>query len=173
MDLIQTVIDLIILGFQLDFQGVKHEWASKFSRDAFYDHSKCFVKQYSKQDVTLSTGKTRFVDGRLTLSENIADNGGMFTAFSAFKNRMKHKDIYDKADQLFSPAQTFFLSFSQAWCSKRMDSTLLFMLKDDVHSPNRVRVNTVLKNSEEFAKAFGCTSKDTMVFQKSEQCRLY
>ncbi|KAJ3344503.1 Endothelin-converting enzyme 2, partial [Kappamyces sp. JEL0680] len=147
-------------GSQFDSEGVRRPWMSPASQAAFDERAECFVNQYSAMDAVFSTGKKQKVDGRHTLTENIADNGGMHTAFAAWSRLESKKgiDIYAKqspADK-WTPAQIFWLSYAQTNCDVESDRKLKRQLKRDVHSPKPIRVNGAVRNSMEFAKAFKC-----------------
>lgn len=164
------------LGIKVDQNGIAREWMSRDFRNSLDKIFKCFVNIYGNEKVQLNSGEEINVDGKLTLAENVADSGGLFTAFVALQRQFgEDDDVYlANDDDEYSPAQMFFLSYAQTWCaSKTTDEYIIDLLKTDDHSPNSVRVNTLLKSSEEFARAFGCKSGDNMVFSKEKQCRLF
>ncbi|KAI8896347.1 hypothetical protein BC833DRAFT_597706, partial [Globomyces pollinis-pini] len=109
------------IGSQLDANGVRRQWMSKKSHQSFVEKSKCFVDQYNNMKLKMDdTGLFLTPNGKKSLPENMADNGGLMTSFAAFSKLAKGKDIYSKQpNQPFSDAQAFFLSYGQAWCSRR------------------------------------------------------
>ncbi|CAB4025883.1 neprilysin, partial [Paramuricea clavata] len=106
------------------------------------------------------------VNGTNTLSENIADNGGLKYAFRAYQN---WRDTHSNEDKLpalpFNNNQLFFIGFAQEWCAKYNKIYVKASMDKDVHSLNPVRVRVPLTNFPEFSKAFGCTpSNNTCTF---------
>ncbi|KAJ3345106.1 Neprilysin-4 [Kappamyces sp. JEL0680] len=165
------------IGSLLDWRGVRRHWMSEKSHHEFYLRSKCFVKQYNEMVITTPDGERIHSNGKKSLPENMADGGGMHTAFRAMQNELGPKvDLYRPAQPAdpFSPAQTFFLALGQSWCS-RMDSSLMrYMVSMDVHSPNPARVHGSIANSPEFARAFRCRTGSPMSPRPAEKmCRAY
>ncbi|KAJ3162073.1 Endothelin-converting enzyme 2 [Geranomyces michiganensis] len=174
-------------GRLLDKDGARRPWWTRSSVEAFQKREQCFRKQYGAETVTLRDHTQLRVDGDRTLAENIADNGGLRAAHAAWMSAER------KLDSGFSPSdaekgrdgepfgggltkeQTFFMAFAQTWCATRKgDDKTRFLLRDDPHSPNRVRVNGAVANSAEFARAFGCRVGDPMRSrQDKDMCMLY
>jgi predicted metalloendopeptidase len=163
-------------GSKFDSEGVRRPWMSKESQEEFDNRAQCFVDQYSDMDAVFSDGRKEKIDGEHTLTENIADNGGMHTAFHAWLHLEEKKgvDIYQKkATDLWTPAQIFWLSFAQTNCDVESDKKLKHQLKKDVHSPKPARVNGAIRNSLDFAKAFHCPLHSPMHPKpRSKTCRI-
>lgn len=108
------------------------------------------------------------VSGKLTLSENIADNGGLHVAYSAWIRHMEGKNVDKPMEEYngLTDEQLFFVSFGQTWCAVDDDKQTLFLVHNDPHSPNPVRVNGVVANSHKFHRAFGCK-------KRAPTCALY
>jgi putative endopeptidase len=102
-----------------------------------------------------------FVNGRLTLGENIADLGGVKMAFHAYRALRKGADKQFVADG-FTEDQQFFLAVGQAWCSKDRPAEIQRRLTVDPHSPPKFRVYGALRNLPEFATAFSCPAGTPM-----------
>ena len=109
------------------------------------------------------------MNGKLTLGENTADNGGVRIALMALMNSLAGKTP-QKIDG-FTPEQRFFLSFGQVWCSNTRDEALRLQVQTDPHSPARFRVNGVVQNMPEFQKAFSCKPAQPMV--KTNACSVW
>lgn len=118
-------------------------WSPKVSKD-FDERAQCIVKQYDQYEVLPGV----FLNGKLTLGENIADQGGLNVAYEAWKAR---SGKITQAEQ-----QKFFLAFAQSWCSKKHDTYARVLVKTDFHSPAKFRVNGVVSQFPAFAEAFGC-----------------
>jgi putative endopeptidase len=102
------------------------------------------------------------LNGKLTLGENGADNAGIHLAYmalmSALQGGMAEKGKLDG----FTPEQRFFLGFAQVWCQNIRPEAARLRAQTDPHSPGEFRVNGVVQNTPEFAKAFGCSAEEPM-----------
>ncbi|UJR12864.1 hypothetical protein I4U23_017038 [Adineta vaga] len=101
------------------------------------------------------------VNGKLTLGENIADNGGLKEAFYAYQKwAHMNKNVDKKLPGLtkYSAEQMFFLNFGSIWCSKLTDQTAKKYILTDSHSPTKFRVIGSTSNFAEFDRVFGCKS---------------
>ena len=97
------------------------------------------------------------VNGKLTVGENTADNGGIRLALGAFLVDAKRKgiDLETKEDG-FTALQQFFIAFGQNWCGNNRPERIRLLTQTDGHSPDVFRSNGVVQNMKEFGKAFGC-----------------
>ena len=138
-------------GAQFDAQGNLKNWWQPTDLASFQAKGQCLAAQYDTFEVL--PGK--FVNGKLTLGENIADLGGIKHAFLAYRALRAGADPVFVADGL-TEDQQFFVAVGQAWCSKDRPEEALKRLTDDVHAPPRWRVNGALRNLPQFAAAFGC-----------------
>lgn len=135
------------------------QWWTNSSLAAFKNRSQCMVDQYSKYKVR---GEYP-INGKLTLGENIADNGGFKTALRAYYDKL-HRTGEDKViDGLkFSNEQLFHLAFAQAYCSNSRPNEQYLATLNDRHSEEEFRVIGTLSNSKEFAQAFDCPEGSRM-----------
>lgn len=138
-------------GRQYDGDGIFENWWTPASIQVFSDRAQCLVDQYSQFDVA-GGGK---VDGRLTLTENIADNGGVKLAYMAMEDSLAEKPRPVSITR-YTPEQEFFLASAQMWCQKITPQYEQILARTDVHAPNRYRVNGMLANFPAFAAAFSC-----------------
>jgi len=131
-------------------------------------------------DVCVENKKTLFlgpsgpipVNGRLTLGENIADNGGARASFRAYQAWVSANGKEPQLPGLdASPEQLFFLSFAQVWCSNTRPAVAKILALTDPHSPSQFRVNAVAMNSPEFSAAFQCPSGSKM--NPTEKCSVW
>jgi putative endopeptidase len=150
-------------GSQFDAKGNFNSWWTPADRAEFDKRTDCVANEYGNfvavDDVKLN--------GRLTLGENTADNGGAKVAFLALQNALKGKDA-PKLDG-FTPDQRFYLSFAQIWCQNATPESSRVLAKTDPHSPGQYRVNGTVQNSAEFQQAFGCKAGQPMV--SANACR--
>ena len=109
------------------------------------------------------------INGRLTLGENTADNGGLRLALMAYLAGPGAK-IKDKIDG-FTPEQRVFLGWAQVWCENARPEAERLKAATNPHSSNRYRVNGPLSNMPEFQKAFACKANAPMVRQNA--CRVW
>jgi putative endopeptidase len=150
-------------GRKYDASGNLHDWWTAADAKAFEARSSCIADQYSQYVVTDDIR----LNGRLTLGENTADNGGVRLALMAYLAGPGAGTVVDG----FTPEQRFFLGFAQIWCENRRPEFDRLSAKTDPHSPGRYRVNGVVSNMPEFQKAFGCAPDAPMVRQT--QCRVW
>ncbi|MBV9774808.1 MAG: M13 family metallopeptidase, partial [Gemmatimonadetes bacterium] len=105
---------------------------------------------------------TLHVNGRLTLGENIADYGGLLTAYDALQRALQRNGRPAPIDG-FTPEQRFFLAYAQSWRTHVRPEALRNRVTVDPHAPEQWRVNGPLSNMPAFAQAFGCKPGDPMV----------
>ncbi|NP_001356106.1 endothelin-converting enzyme 1 isoform a [Mus musculus] len=139
-------------GREYDKDGNLRPWWKNSSVEAFKQQTECMVQQYSNYSVN---GEP--VNGRHTLGENIADNGGLKAAYRAYQNWVKKNGAEQTLPTLgLTSNQLFFLGFAQVWCSVRTPESSHEGLITDPHSPSRFRVIGSLSNSKEFSEHFRC-----------------
>ena len=152
-------------GRQFDAAGNLRDWWTAADAAAYEQRSNCFVEQYGSytaiDDVKLN--------GKLTLGENTADNGGLRLALMAYlaSDAAKTAATVDG----FTPEQRVFLGWAQVWCESRRPEYERLQAQTNPHSPGRYRVNGVVSNMPEFQKAFGCKPDAPMV--SNNACRVW
>jgi endothelin-converting enzyme/putative endopeptidase len=152
-------------GRKFDEHGNLRDWWTPQDSVRFEEHAKCFVDEYSQFVVV----DNKTLNGRLTLGENLADNGGLRLAFAALQNDLagKGRSMIDG----LTPEQRFFLAFAETQCGNITDEAARNRLLTDPHAPGRWRVNGTVRNMPEFQKAFSCKTADAMV--SPHPCRLW
>ncbi|MBY0471767.1 M13 family metallopeptidase [bacterium] len=161
-------------GRMFDSTGNLKEWWTPAITKSFETKAACIVDQYSKYTVTADKVA---LNGKLTLGENIADLGGVKFAYLAYQAaKAKGAGGPSLASVItpgpsFSDDQQFFISYAQVWCSKVRDEEQKRLATVDPHSPGQYRVNGVLVNTPEFAKAFNCQAGDKMA--PVDRCSLW
>jgi predicted metalloendopeptidase len=151
-------------GRQFDAKGNLQDWWTEADGKAFNERAACVADEYSSFQVLPNT----FINGKLTLGENTADNGGARIALMALLNTIGKSQ--EKKDG-FTPEQRFFLSMGQIWCNADRDEALRLQVQTNPHSPAKYRVNGVVVNMPEFQKAFSC--KPTQPMAKPNACRVW
>jgi predicted metalloendopeptidase len=158
-------------GRKFDGDGNLKDWWTDADGKAFDERAACIADQYSGYSPVNDpkTGKPAFLQGRLTLGENIGDNGGVRVAYMALQNTLK--DAKAKAIDGFTPDQRLFLGFAQVWCQNTTEPESLQRILTDPHSPGVFRTNGTVANMPEFEKAFSCTPGAPMAPVK--RCRVW
>ena len=143
-------------GRQFDKDGNLKDWWTAEDAEAFNKLADQLVAQF---DEIIVLGDTH-ANGRFTLGENIADQGGLRVAFTAYQNSLKGKER--KEIDGFTPEQRFYLSYANVWAANIRDEEILSRTKTDPHSLGRWRVNATLRNLQPFFDAFNVKEGDKM-----------
>ena len=151
-------------GRQFDAKGNLSDWWTAEDSKAFNERAQCFVDQYN-QFVAVDDVH---VNGKLTLGENTADNGGVRIALMAY---LAGPAKTAKAIQGFTPEQRFFLGWGQIWCQNSTPESERLQAQSNEHASGRFRVNGVVRNMPEFEKAFQCKPGAAPVPEK--RCRVW
>jgi putative endopeptidase len=152
-------------GRKFDPQGNLKDWWTPEDAKEFEKRAQCFIDEYSS--FTPIDGV--HLNGKLTLGENTADNGGVRLSFLALMEALKDKP-QPKIDG-YTPEQRFFLNWGQIWCQNVRPEMSRMLVQVDPHSPGRQRVNGVLQNMPEFRDAFACHVGQPMV--REPACRVW
>jgi putative endopeptidase len=145
-------------GRHYDAAGNLRDWWTP-SDSAHFSQAASLVADQFNAYVQVDTLK---VNGRLTLGENIADYGGLVTAYDALQRALQRNGRPGLIEGL-TPEQRFFIGYAQSWRSNTRPEALRNRLTVDPHAPARWRVNGPLSNMPQFAAAFQCKAGDPMV----------
>ncbi len=161
-------------GSQFDGHGNLREWQTPADRKAFTERTDCEVNEYNGFEASPAHDAlpAQHLNGKLTLGENTADNGGLRIAYLALLDTLaaEHKSVEDKIGG-YTEAQRFFLGFAQVWCQNQTDQSARQSALVDPHSPGQWRTNGSVQNFDEFGKAFGCKKGAPMYPVKA--CRVW
>ncbi len=161
-------------GSQHDGKGNLREWQTPADRKAFTERTDCEVKEYDGFEAAPAHdgAAAQMLNGKLTLGENTADNGGLRIAYQALLDTLaaEGKSIDEKIDG-YTEAQRYFIGFAQVWCQNQTEQSARQSALVDPHSPGRWRVNGTVQNFDEFGKAFGCKKGQPMYPVNS--CRVW
>lgn len=138
-------------GREYDKEGNLHQWWHNKTLWHFAERIQCFIDQYSNYTID---GEN--LDGKSTIGENLADNGGLKAAFNAYEGWMKNHHELPLPGVSLNSRQLFFMGFAQVWCSVNTPEALRLQILQDPHSPSIYRVIGTLSNSYEFAREFNC-----------------
>jgi endothelin-converting enzyme/putative endopeptidase len=152
-------------GRKFDGEGNLRDWWTRADGKAYDERASCVADQYSGYTVA---GDTK-INGRLTLGENTADNGGLRLALMAYLAGPGARST-DKVDG-FTPEQRVFLGWGQVWCENARPESERLKAATNPHSSNKYRVNGPLSNMPEFRKAFSCKTDAPMV--RPTACRVW
>ena len=143
-------------GRQFDKNGNFANWWTDADAEAFNKLADGLVAQF---DSIVVAGDTH-ANGRLTLGENIADQGGLRVAYTAYHNALG--DSEGETVDGYTPDQRFFISYANVWAGNIREEEALQRTKTDPHSLGRWRVNASLRNLEPFFEAFDIKEGDAM-----------
>jgi putative endopeptidase len=154
-------------GSQFDAKGNLKNWWTKEDRQKFDARTKCISDQYSSYVVVDDV----HINGLLTMGEDVADLGGEILAYIAWQNATKNLDL--KPVDGLTPEQRFFIGFAQWDCANERPEDLRVRAQTDPHSPSEHRINGVVVNMPQFAKAFSCKVGQPMVNPEDKVCRVW
>jgi endothelin-converting enzyme/putative endopeptidase len=155
-------------GRQFDGAGNLADWWTADDGKKFDAKADCEVKEYG--EFTVAGGL--HVNGKLTLGENTADNGGLRLAFMALLADAKRKNLnLDQQQDGLNGQQQFFVAYGQNWCADRRPESEKMQVQTDPHSPEHFRVNGVVRNMKEFGQAFHCKAGQPM--EPADACRVW
>jgi len=154
-------------GSQFDARGNLKNWWKEEDRKKFDERTKCVSDQYSSYVVVEDV----HINGELTKGEDVADLGGEILAYIAWGAANVGKNL-QPIDGL-TPEQRFFIGFAQWDCANVRPEDQRVRAQTDPHSPPEYRINGVVVNMPEFAKAFSCRAGQPMVKAAEKICRVW
>ena len=158
-------------GRKFDAQGNLKDWWTADDAKRFVERTDCLVNEYG----SFVAVDDLHVNGKLTLGENTADNGGLRLAWMALlaDAASNHTSLDQKTATGYTPKQELFLGWGQNWCASERPEFLRMAVQVDVHSPDRIRANGVVVNMPEFGEAFGCKKGQPMSPAPAKMCRVW
>lgn len=150
-------------GRQFDKDGNLKDWWTEDDSQKFDERATKLADFYDKIEVAPGV----FANGRFTLGENIADQGGLQVSFDAFINATASNPLEDKDG--FTAAQRFFLAYSNVWAGNIRDEEVLKRTKTDPHSLGKWRVNGALPHVEPWYEAFDIQPEDKLYLAPEER----
>lgn len=145
-------------GAQYDAHGNVKNWWSEATQKKFDEKAQCFINQanqYIIKEVNLP------VDGSQTLTENLADQGGVKLGYMALDKNLQQRPegaVWNG----YSERQQYWIAYAQSWCSKARPESLRVQMTSDPHPPAEFRVNGIVMNRPEFAHDFKCAANTKM-----------
>jgi putative endopeptidase len=156
-------------GRKFDADGNLKDWWTPKDSASYDERDSCIADEYT-QDVPEAGVKQ---NGKLSLGEDTADNGGVHIALNGLQSALKEqgKELDSPADGGITELQTFFLAYANVWCGENRPEAARTAVLTQGHSLNRYRINNVVGNMSEFAHAFGCKAGQPMV--RANACRVW
>jgi putative endopeptidase len=148
-------------GRKYDPEGNLRDWWTEQDGKEFEKRVSCVADEYSG----FTAVDDLKLNGRLTLGENTADNGGARISYNALEHVIAEDKTGKAAKPIdgFTPEQRFFLGFARVWCEKQRPEFARMRVSVDPHSPGKYRIDGVVQNMPEFEKAWGCKAGQPMV----------
>lgn len=145
-------------GADYDENGDMHNWWTKADTKAFDKRIKAFEDQWNGLEIYGTK-----VNGKLTVTENVADAGGLSSTLQVLKTEMTKPNLKD-----------YFENYADIWKQKASLQYNKYTMVQDVHAPNELRVNQQLKNLPEFYEAYPQIKEgDAMYLAPSKRISLW
>jgi endothelin-converting enzyme/putative endopeptidase len=155
-------------GKKFDAHGNLSDWWTPEDTKKFTARTDCLVNEYGAFNAVADV----HVNGKLTLGENTADNGGLLLAYMAYMQRAKEEKLdLDAKISGFTAPQRFYIAYAQNYCENSRDEAVRNQVLTDPHSPDHFRANGAIVNQPGFAAAFSCKKGTPMV--PTNSCRVW
>lgn len=151
-------------GKEYNEKGQRMQWWTKKDNREYNKRTNALIKLFDKQKVL---GKP--VDGFKTLSENIADLGGLSIALDALKQTIKDLPEEKKKEHL----KQFFIAYAVSWRVKERPKKQIQALFLDVHAPTELRVNLVVSQFQEWYDSFNVITEDEHYYLPEERIQIF
>lgn len=156
-------------GRNFDANGNMVNWWTPEDTEAFEKLTQGLVEQFNAVEVLPGLN----ANGQYTLGENIADQGGLRVARTAFLDSQKKKgvDINSEGAKIdgFTPMQVFYMNYANVWAQNIRPEEMRLLTTRDVHSLGENRVNVTLRNITPFFEAFGITEGQPLYLAPEKQ----
>ena len=154
-------------GRNFDADGNMVNWWTEDDAKKFEEFTKGLGAQFDEVEVLPGL----HANGAYTMGENIADQGGLRVAMTAFLDSQKKKGVDVETETIdgFTPFQVFYLNYANLWGQNIRDEEIRALTSGDVHSLGENRVNVTLRNLAPFFKAFNITEGQPMFRPETER----
>ena len=156
-------------GRNFDSDGNMINWWTPEDTEAFANMTQGLVKQFDAVEVLPGLN----ANGQYTLGENIADQGGLRIAMTAFLDAQKKKGVDITSEEAkidgYDPIQVFYMNYANLWANNIRPEEMRSLTTGDVHSLGKNRVNVTLRNIAPFFSAFGIKEGDKMFRPETER----
>ena len=154
-------------GRKIDENGAVRDWWTKDDATRFKALTDALGKQYSSYEAAPGV----FINGALTMGENIGDMSGLQVSYTAYKMALNGQPA-PVVDGLTGD-QRFFLAFAQAWRGKQREDAIKTQVASDPHSPRRFRIIGPLRNLDAWYSAFGVTPESKFYIPPDQRVRIW
>ena len=158
-------------GRQYDKDGNLKDWWTAGDAENFTNNAQVLVDWFNA--IKVSDNPETYANGKFTLGENIADNGGLQISYQAMQNAIAKGQVNGEAMDGFSAAQRFFIAYAGVWAGNIREQEILRLTAIDPHSLGRLRVNATLPHIAAFIEAFDVKEGDSMYLAPEKQVVLW
>ncbi len=158
-------------GRKFDAHGNLRDWWTPEDAKQYDERGKCISNEYTQDVPDAGAGVKQ--NGLLTQGEDTADNGGIHLALMALETDLKKqgKSLDEKGPDGWTYLQRFYLANAYSWCSNVRPEVARLIVTTNPHSLPIFRIDNVVSNMSEFARAFGCKPGQKMV--RANACRVW
>ena len=158
-------------GRLYDLDGNLQDWWQPSDAENFTKNAQVLVEHFN--GIKVLDNPETYANGKLSLGENIADNGGLNISFLAMQNAIAKLQVNAESMDGFTPAQRFFLAYAGVWASNIRDQEALRLTTSDVHSLCKWRVNGTLPHISAFHEAWNTKEGDAMYLAPEKRVTLW
>jgi endothelin-converting enzyme/putative endopeptidase len=155
-------------GRQFDAKGRLRDWWTKATADKYKVKADMLAAQFDQYEPIPGV----HIKGKLTLGENLADLGGLEAAYAAYRRYVGRHGEPPVIDG-FTGDQRFFIAYAQAWQGKRREGALRQQLLSNPHSPEKYRVNGIVRNFDPWYKAFNVKPGDKLYLPPEQRVHVW
>jgi putative endopeptidase len=154
-------------GRKIDENGAVRDWWTKADAERF----KALTTELGKQYASYEAAPGVFINGDLTMGENIGDMSGLEVAHLAYKMSLNGKEppVIDG----LTGDQRFFLAYAQGWRGEQRDESIKTQVASDPHSPRRYRIIGPLRNLDAWYAAFGIGPDSKFYIAPDKRVRIW
>lgn len=155
-------------GRQYDAKGRLHDWWTKETASKYKAKAERLAAQFDQYEPIPGV----HIKGKLTLGENLADLGGLEAAYDAYRRYVARHGEPPVIDG-YTGDQRFFIAYAQAWQGKRREGALRQQLLSNPHSPDKYRVDGIVRNFDPWYKAFNVQPGDKLYLPPEERVHVW
>ena len=153
-------------GKDYDEFGNNKPWWSESDNDNYYEKTKSIIALYNKTKYF-----NQYINGNLTLSENIADLGGVALSLMALKARLVQKQVSKK--EYFREVCNFFISYAVSWRVKEKREKAIQSIITDMHAPPITRVNNIVRQFDDWYECFDVKPGNVLYTSPEDRIRIF